>query len=88
LPHEKQFLNIKSVIEESDLVIVEATYPSTGQGIELVWAYEAKIPIICVYKITTKISDSLRIVTDKFTEYENTEDLLRKLAIILIKFKE
>ncbi|PIP74894.1 MAG: hypothetical protein CO028_02535 [Candidatus Levybacteria bacterium CG_4_9_14_0_2_um_filter_35_21] len=88
MPHEKQFLNIKSVIEESDLVIVEATYPSTGQGIELVWAYEAKIPIICVYKITTKISDSLRIVTDKFTEYENTEDLLRKLAIILIKFKE
>jgi len=88
LPHEKQFLNIKSVIEESDLVIVEATYPSTGQGIELVWAYEAKIPIICVYKITTKISDSLRIVTDKFIEYENTEDLLRKLAIILIKFKE
>lgn len=88
MPHEKQFLNIKSVIEESDLVIVEATYPSTGQGIELVWAYEAKIPIICVYKITTKISDSLRIVTDKFIEYENTEDLLRKLAIILIKFKE
>ena len=88
LPHEKELLNTREIIQNSDLVIAEASYPSTGQGIELVWAYEARIPIICVYKITAKISDSLKTVTDEFIEYENADDLLRKLSIALIKLKK
>ena len=88
LPQEKEFPNIKEIIQNSDLIIAEVSYPSTGQGIELIWAYEAKIPIICVYKITTKISNSLKKVAGEFIEYENTEDLLRKLSIALVRLKK
>jgi hypothetical protein len=88
LPYEKDPVNTKEIIQKSDLMIAEASYPSSGQGIEFVWAYEAKIPIICIYRISSKISDSLKNAADEFIEYENTDDLLRKLSIALVRLKK
>ncbi|MGH7204169.1 MAG: hypothetical protein ACREHC_07025, partial [Candidatus Levyibacteriota bacterium] len=51
LPHENgQHLETKDVIRNCDLVVAEVSISSTGQGIELGWANEAYISIICFYK--------------------------------------
>jgi hypothetical protein len=88
LPHEKKLTNIKEMIQNSDLIIAEASYPFAGQGIELNWAYEARIPIICFYKISAKISSYLKRVTEKFIEYEDSDDFLQKLNILLIELQQ
>ena len=82
LPHEKKLTDIKDLILKSDLVVAEVSYPFAGQGIELAWAYEAKIPIISFHKAPVKISNYLKLVTEKFVEYEDIKDFLQKLDII------
>lgn len=79
LPHESKIINTKDVISSSDLVIAEVSLPSTGQGIELGWASYSKTPIVCIYEKGAKISSSLKFITDKFIEYENTEDMIEKI---------
>lgn len=82
LPHEnsdKQF-NSKEYLKSCDLVLAEVSYPSTGQGIELGWANLYKVPIICIYKNGSKYSGALTAVSEKFIEYNDTEDLITKLT--------
>lgn len=67
-----------------DLVLAEVSYPATGQGIELGWANLLNIPIICIYKKDHKTSGSLKILTDKFIEYEKAKDLMDNLTTILL----
>lgn len=68
-----------------DLIIAEVSYPETGLGIELGWADILKIPIVCVYKKNSKISGSLKVITDMFLEYSNADDLLAKVAQVIQK---
>lgn len=79
-PHEQKMVNSKEVIANSDLMIAEVSLSSTGQGIEIGWADSAKIPILCIYEKGSKISSSLKFITDKFIEYENTEDMIIKIS--------
>ena len=79
LPHEDKALNTKEIISNSDLVIAEVSLPATGQGIELGWADYAKIPIWCIYEKGTKISSSLKFITNNFIEYEDTNDMINKI---------
>jgi nucleoside 2-deoxyribosyltransferase len=80
LPHvDNSFINSKEVIQNSDLVIAEVSYPSTGLGIELGWAESFGKKLICFYKENSKISSSLNSVCSSFIEYENSEDLVQKL---------
>lgn len=69
--------------EECDLVIAEVSNPSTGQGIEIGWAEMLHIPIVCIYKKNTKISQSLYTVTNKFVEYIDEEDMIKKIGRII-----
>jgi nucleoside 2-deoxyribosyltransferase len=73
--------NTKDLLQNKkcDLVLAEVSYPATGQGIELGWADIYQIPIICIYKNQAKIAGSLKIISNTFMEYENTEDLILKL---------
>lgn len=84
-PHEgaEDFDSKAFLKDECDLIIAEASHPSTGMGIELGWADMFKIPIICVYKTGTEISNSLKVVTDKFLEYSDTDDLIIKINEVL-----
>ena len=66
-----------------DYVLAEASFPATGQGIELGWADVYKMPIICFYKSGTKPAGSLKVITDKIIEYSDTNDLVNKLTIEL-----
>lgn len=81
LPHESEKSEIvtKDIIKKSDVIVAEVSFPSTGQGIELGWANGYKIPIICIYKRDSHISDSLRNITNRFIVYENKQDMIQQL---------
>ena len=84
LPHESdKFINTQEVIKNSDLILAEVTFPSTGQGIELGWASMLKIPILCASKEGSKISGSLNYITKNFIIYTDSADLVAKLAKFL-----
>jgi len=86
LPQEKgREIITKDIIKSLDVFIAETSYPSTGQGIELGWADIFNIPIICIFKEGTKISQSLRYVTDNLIVYKHTEDMIDKLDRALKK---
>lgn len=90
LPHEhttNQF-NSKEYMKECDLILAEVSYPSTGQGIELGWANLYSIPIVCLYKKNLKPSGSLKVISNSFIEYENSEDLVQKLSEFLSVFQD
>lgn len=84
-PHEvnnRQFFSKKLFqSKKCDLIIAEVSFPSTGEGIELGWADSLQIPISCIYKKDSKLSSALRMLTNKFIEYENSSDLIQKLLL-------
>lgn len=85
-PHEHgSNFNTQKAIEESDLIIAEVSYPSTGQGIELGWAYRYKVPIICIYKKGQKYSHSLKFISNHFVEYENSQTMAETLQKYLLE---
>lgn len=86
LPHENnKSVETKDVIRNSDFVVAEVSFPSTGQGIELGWANLLNIPIVCMYKNNARFSGSLKYITETFISYKDTEDMLRKLIDTLSK---
>ena len=77
-PHEDDtFKHTKQIIADSDLVLAEVSYPSTGQGIELGWAECLGTAIVCIYKAGYKPSSSLNTVSDTFIEYASSDDIAR-----------
>lgn len=85
LPHEVSASsnNSRAFYSEFDLFIAEVSMPATGLGIELGWAYDSNIPIVCISKKGKKISSALRAVTNNFFEYETSEELKDLLKIII-----
>lgn len=80
LPHEtEEFIKSKEIIEKSDLVVAEVSYPSTGEGIELGWANIFLIPILCVYREGTKPSGSLKAITNAVVSYSDPVDMVSKI---------
>lgn len=82
-PHSESAepFNSKELFQNGcDLIIAEVSYPATGLGIELGWADMLKVPVVCIYKKDSKISDSLKVITDTFLEYSDTNDLITKVA--------
>ncbi len=81
-PHDTENIGTKSkdIIATSDYVLAEVSFPSTGQGIEIGWADANGIPIICFYRPGSKISSSLRFVSDVFIEYSSEQEMTTKLS--------
>jgi hypothetical protein len=80
-PHEKSDLptNSKDFLKTCDSMIAEITYPATGLGIELGWANAFGIPIICLYKSGSHVSNSAKLLAKDFIEYNDSEDLINKI---------
>ena len=78
LPHE--FSNVSSntrdFYKDIDLFIAECSYPATGLGIELGWAFDDDIPIYCIHKKGTKVSGSIYAVTENIFEYNCINEML------------
>ena len=84
LPHEDgTSVNTQEIIKNSDLILAEVSFPSTGQGIELGWANFSKIPVVCFYKENKKISGSLKYLTQDFFTYSDSKDFISKLESVL-----
>lgn len=83
-PHEDDtFTNSKETIRTVDIVLAEVSYPSTGQGIELGWANDSNIPIVCMHKAGAKVSNSLRAVSSTFLEYSSPREMTEILTNFL-----
>lgn len=88
LPHEKSLKqnSLKMIFssKKCKLIIAEISFPSTGQGIELCVANNIyKIPIICFYKKGYNYSKSLKDVSKKFIQYNDSKDLIEKIKKII-----
>ena len=84
LPHEPENFDTpaKQVLPKMDLLVAEAPFPSTGQGIELGLASFMEVPVICFYKQGSTPSGSLRFVTHKIYAYKDADDLLAQLTAL------
>ncbi len=82
---DREFLSksTKQIIQNSDLILAEVSYPSLGEGIELGWADLFKKPIICFHKKGQLGSIFVEMVTKNVIEYETTEDMIEKLEKVL-----
>lgn len=89
-PHENsdQVINSKNIIAESDLIIAEVSYPSTGLGIELGWAESAKRKVLCIHKEETKPSASLNVLTSDFVKYSNAETMIENVISWLNNYEK
>ncbi len=74
----------KEIIQNSDLVLAEVSYPSLGEGIELGWADLMKKPIICFHKKGQLGSKFIDMITKEIIEYETAVDMIEKLESVLI----
>lgn len=85
LPHKNnpnELFNTKEFFNSGtcDLVLAEVSLPSTGQGLELGWADNAKIPIVYIYKQGNRVADCLKLLSDIFIEYEDANDMISKVT--------
>ena len=78
LPHEtsENSSNSREFYKTIDVFIAECSEPATGLGIELGWAYDDSKKIYCIYKAGSKISGSIKAVTDTFYEYSDTVQMV------------
>ncbi|HOO68104.1 MAG TPA: hypothetical protein PLC53_01895 [Bacilli bacterium] len=89
LPHEKsnKNKNNRDFYSNLDLFIAEVSEKGTGLGIELGFAYDSNVPIVCISKKGKKTSSSLKYITDEFYEYETIDELKELLIMIFNKYK-
>ncbi len=85
LPHEPGYDNhhTREFYAQLNLIIAEVSYSATGLGIELGWAFDSHVSIICLYRQGTKPSESLRAVTDQFYEYATPEQMVDLITKVI-----
>jgi len=76
-------INSKQTIQETNMVIAEVSYPSTGEGIDLGWANIYEKRIVCVHKTGSRYSETLKFISTEFIEYSSSQDLVEKLTTLL-----
>ena len=84
-PHDERQKNIhsKEFIATSDLILAEVSLPATGMGIELGWAEERHVPILCISEKDYPVTNALKFITSYFITYENSEDMIQKITNFL-----
>jgi len=90
LPHEESndSYNSREFYKDLSIMIAEVSYPATGMGIELCWAYDYNVPIYCLFQKNMKVSNSLKSITKNIIEYENEKDLLNIIKEIIKREKQ
>lgn len=80
-PHDEEHKNehSKETISNSDLVIAEVSLPATGMGVELGWAEDRKVPILCISQEGYHVSNALKHITEYFIVYKNEQDMVEKI---------
>lgn len=71
-----------------DALVVDASIPSTGAGIEMGWANALGIPILGIYERGSKPSASAEYTTKMYREYSNSQEMLRIVDEFLESIKK
>jgi len=87
-PRDRNNFDSKEFLKSCDLMIAEVSVPSTGLGIEIGWATMYGLPIFCVYKKGSKISNSLKYITGNFFEYSTNEELVAYIENVINNIKK
>jgi len=87
LPHAPENIDVrtKDIVAKYDLMLSEASFPSTGQGIEIGLAAAAGVPIACLYREGTKPSSSLHFYCEDLVSYSDIADLTQKIILLVEK---
>lgn len=85
LPHEAEVFekHDRDYYRNIDLFIGEVSFPATGLGIELAFAYDDNKPIYCIYKKGNKISSSIKAITNNIYEYSDQEEMVKIIEKII-----
>ncbi len=75
----------RDMIKGSDALVADVSVPSLGVGIEMGWADAFGVPVIGIYEKGSTVSFSVDNVLRDRIEYENPEDLITKLTVVLKK---
>lgn len=86
VPHmpNAPYVDSRVLLPTCSLMIAEVSYPSTGLGMELIWANDVyKIPVLCIHKKNCSPSSSVKGVfpQENIISYDNNEDMLSKIEI-------
>lgn len=86
LPHSSsdELFDSKTFLSNvCDLFIAEVSTASTGLGIELGWADQFDVPIVCVHTQDTTPSGALTAVTNTIKSYDNEDELIQIIETAL-----
>lgn len=85
LPYESNSRanNTRDFYRELDLFIAEVSYPSTGLGIELAWAYDADVTIVCLARANARVSKSLYVLTDEIIRYQDETEMVKIIQQVI-----
>ena len=84
LPHDtRDFHHEREYYKDIDLYIAEVSYPATGVGMELGFAYDDGKEIYCIYKEGSKISSSIEMITSNLYSYKDIGDMINKIKMII-----
>jgi hypothetical protein len=86
LPHEHSdelFSSKEFFRDKCDVIVVEASCPKLGVGIEVGWADAYGVPIITMYKKGCKLSASLKPMSREVIEYSSIDEMVSKLGAAL-----
>lgn len=79
----ENFSIARDVIRKVDCLICEVTYPTIEIGVEMEWARNLNIPIVCAAFKGTGVSKDVRMLSHKVIEYNCSEDLMLQLEIAI-----
>ena len=85
LPHEKDVnsTNSREFYKTIDIFIADCSEPATGLGIELGWVYDDNKKIYCIYQKGKKVSNSIKVLTNNFYEYNNSSEITSLIKNII-----
>jgi len=82
-PHDPMDLAArKTELEHSKLVIAEVSVASTGSGIDLGFAWTAKIPVIAFHQGTGIVSPIVPLIATSVNVYLTEDHILKVLATL------
>jgi nucleoside 2-deoxyribosyltransferase len=74
-------------LDQSDLMVVEASRESLGVGIETGYFFSQRKPIITVFRKDAKVAGTLKGISSECIEYGDFTELREKLLAALSAFK-
>ena len=85
LPHaiDSNSSNTREFYKDIDIFIAECSYPATGLGIELGWAYDDGTKVYCIYQKGKRISNSIKAISNNIYEYQNSTDMIKIIEDII-----